>query len=189
MVLSLMDLSNELLAMGFSEIQVAKVASQNPRSLEEAVTLLMNEEAAVSMMQQPRREEETRMVIVVRTDLQMTAGKMVSQGAHAAVALYELMQRRHHVVLVNWVDSNSPKICLRVASLDELEQLEVFLFCLPFSLLPHVCLQVRAAAAGLPVQAICDAGRTQVESGSKTCIAIVGTKAELHPITGALKLL
>ena len=114
-------------------------------------------------------EVETRMVIVMRSDLKMSPGKMASQAAHAAVALFRELQSPW---LEMWEACNTPKICLRVDSLEELETIEAI-----------------AVASDLPVAAICDAGRTQIEAGSKTCIAIVGTKERLALVTGNLKLL
>ncbi len=148
------DVHAQLLGMGFSVEQCDRIAGQ-VLSLEDAIELITCEQSAVAppgVAQQPQvaRQSETRMVIVVRTDLKMSTGKTASQVAHAAVALFARMQRRHPEVLAAWEACNTPKICLRVDSLRDLEAVED-----------------AAAAAGLPSRSICDAGRTQVRSSSK----------------------
>ena len=47
-----------------------------------------------------------------------------------------------------------------------------------------------AAAAGLPVELIRDAGRTQVDPGTVTCCAVgPADSARIDPVTGELSLL
>lgn len=159
-----------LLSMGFSEQQTEDAMRHHGTSLEGAVNYLSNHLDKPSTTS--NHEEETRMVIVVRTDLKMGTGKIASQVAHAAVALFARMQERFPAVLLAWNANNTPKICLRVDSLEALETIEQ-----------------TAAMQGLPVFSICDAGRTQIERGSKTCTAICATKTVLDDITGKLKLL
>ena len=118
------------------------------------------------------REEETRMIIVVRTDLKMGTGKIASQACHAAVALTLRMQQYHQEVLMRWNDNNTPKICVKVNSLEALEEIEE-----------------KATLSRIPCFSICDAGRTQIEKGSKTCVALCEKKKELDKLTGKLKLL
>ena len=115
---------------------------------------------------------ETRMVIVVRRDLKMGTGKIASQVAHAAVALYVHVQKNDPKLLQAYEKCATPKICLKCETLDELNAVE------------HA-----ASINGLWTYAICDAGRTQIERGSKTCCAIIGTKEQLSIVTGHLKLL
>ena len=117
-------------------------------------------------------ETETRMVIVVRRDLKMGTGKIASQVAHAAVALYVLVGRKDPKLLAAYETCATPKICLKCESLAELDAVEE-----------------AASVSGLFSFSICDAGRTQIEAGSKTCCAIMGTKEQLSVVTGHLKLL
>ena len=44
-------------------------------------------------------------------------------------------------------------------------------------------------SAGLPACYICDAGRTQIASGSRTVVAVFGRGDDVDKITGHLKLL
>lgn len=157
-----------LLSMGFSSDQVDSALRQGAKTVESATLLILQEGGG----QKSVVDDETRMVIVVRTDLKMGTGKIASQVAHAAVALFARMQDRFPKVLMAWNSNNTPKICLRVDSLEALEVIEQ-----------------TAALQGLPVFSICDAGRTQIERGSKTCTAICAQKSILDGITGKLKLL
>jgi peptidyl-tRNA hydrolase len=103
----------ELLSMGFSEEQVFSV--RGVASLEEAVEVITAGAAKDYSPVAP--EDETRMVIVVRSDLKMGVGKIASQVAHAAVALFDKMQRKHGLVLEAWERNNTPKVCLRCDTL------------------------------------------------------------------------
>lgn len=58
-------------------------------------------------------EEEYKMVLVVRTDLQMTKGKIAAQCCHAAVAVVsELIRLKAKKVLDVWEESGSTKVNL-----------------------------------------------------------------------------
>jgi len=112
-----------------------------------------------------------KLALVVRTDLGMGRGKIAAQVAHAAVA----------AVLANggsrdfsaWLAEGQPKVVLKVSSAEQLAEV------------------VRGAvAAGLPVELIRDAGRTQVEPGTVTCSAVgPADSARVDALTGALSLL
>lgn len=176
-----------LVSMGFDQAVVTRLVARGGFvTLEEAVQRLL-----VDPQQQAGREDpaqETRMVIVVRKDLGMRTGKIASQVAHAAVALAFRMQAHYPRELQAWEANNTPKVCALV------------LHCAVLTATVQICLAVeslealealerKAGDAGLPVQSIRDAGRTQVESGSKTCMAVVATKATLDGLTGSLNLL
>jgi PTH2 family peptidyl-tRNA hydrolase len=117
-----------------------------------------------------------KMVIVVRRDLDMGRGKTAAQAAHAAVGLYKKCRRGGddlRATLRAWeVDAAGAKVVLRVDSEAELRSVEA-----------------AAAAAGLPVKTIADAGRTQVAPGSTTCLAVLGGGGAVDAVTGGLKLL
>lgn len=114
---------------------------------------------------------EPKMVLVVRTDLGMGKGKIAAQVAHAAVAA--VLEGPHGTVFGDWLRAGQPKVVLKVAGEAELAD---------------VC--ARAGDAGLPVQVIHDAGRTQVASGTMTCCAIgPAVPADVDPVTATLGLL
>lgn len=115
---------------------------------------------------------DVKQVIVLRTDLKMEKGKLCSQACHASLeAFFKSKQKDSHLA-EEWLDSGMPKIILKVNS--EKELLDVF----------------TAAKRDVPACLIQDAGRTQIEPGSKTAIGL-GPASEklLDKHTGHLKLL
>jgi peptidyl-tRNA hydrolase, PTH2 family len=113
----------------------------------------------------------TKLVLIVRADLGMGRGKIAAQAAHAAVAA--VLAGLGGADLVGWLDDGQPKVVLRVDGADQLD-----------------AIAAQASAAGLPVQVISDAGRTQVVPGTQTCMAIGPADAEhIDPITAGLALL
>ena len=114
-----------------------------------------------------------KMVLCVRTDLGMGAGKIAAQCAHAAVGLYSSLRDRKPEALLPWEEQGQPKVVLKVKSYEDM-----------------LALEARAAAAGLPTEIIHDAGRTQVAAGSATVLGIgPGPIQTIDDITRHLKLL
>jgi PTH2 family peptidyl-tRNA hydrolase len=112
----------------------------------------------------------TKLAIVLRTDLRMSAGKAAAQAAHAAVAA--ALTTLGTPGFAAWLDDGQPKVVLRVAGPDELDDVVA-----------------AAGRSGLPVQTIADAGRTQLDPGTVTCCAVgPGDSAEIDAVTGALSL-
>jgi PTH2 family peptidyl-tRNA hydrolase len=111
-----------------------------------------------------------KLTIVVRADLGMSAGKVAAQAAHAAVAA-ALATRRTRAFRA-WTRAGQPKVVLRADSESELAEVTV-----------------QAHRARLPVQVICDAGRTQVAAGTPTCCAVgPAPDYEVDAVTGGLRL-
>ncbi|RMG24986.1 MAG: peptidyl-tRNA hydrolase [Methanobacteriota archaeon] len=116
---------------------------------------------------------EAKQVIVLRTDLKMGKGKMVAQGAHAAVRAAFKAKRQHPQWFDRWERLGSKKVVCKVNSEEELRGL--------FQ---------QAQSKKLPVSIINDAGLTQLEPGTTTAIAIGPAPADqVDAITKALKLL
>jgi len=114
---------------------------------------------------------ETKLTLVMRGDLGMGRGKIAAQAAHAAVsaALANLASPDFRA----WLRDGQPKVVLRVSSQGDLH-----------------AIAEQAAASGLPVQVIHDAGRTQVAEGTPTCCAIGPAAADrIDAITSELPLL
>lgn len=110
-----------------------------------------------------------KQVIVVNQALNLPAGKMAAQVAHAAVGgfLHAGPERQ-----TAWLQVGMPKVVLRVPS--EAALLE---------------LAEQAQAAGLPTMLVRDAGRTVVESGTPTCVGIGPDDIlKVDALTGTLKL-
>ncbi|OAK93726.1 peptidyl-tRNA hydrolase [Phaeosphaeriaceae sp. SRC1lsM3a] len=119
--------------------------------------------------------EECKMVLVVRTDLGMTKGKIGAQCGHATLACYKHFLRTapNSPVLRRWESLGQAKVALQVKSEEELEML-----------------QAQALSLGLAAHIIHDAGRTQIASGSATVLGIgPAPKSVIDQVTGHLKLL
>jgi peptidyl-tRNA hydrolase, PTH2 family len=116
---------------------------------------------------------EWKMVLVLRGELRLTAGKAAVQAAHAAVMLYERAESRSAAALKAWLAQGQKKIALVVPTLDELGAID------------------RAARArGIPTVWVEDAGFTEVAPGTRTCLGLGPSLAsDLDPITGELPLL
>lgn len=123
----------------------------------------------------PGHTEECKMVLVVRTDLGMTKGKIGAQCGHATLACYKHFLRHapESAILKRWERMGQAKVALQVKGEEELE-----------------ILQAQAVSLGLVAHIIHDAGRTQIASGSATVLGIgPAPKGVIDQVTGHLKLL
>lgn len=114
-----------------------------------------------------------KMLFVVNGSLSMSSGKIAAQVAHSALDLYQkiLDQRLHSINF--WKITGQRKIVVRANSTEELHEIE----------------QRAAANRTVVTSLIHDAGRTEIASGSVTCLGLYGTDNQLDPITRHLKLL
>ncbi|KAF9520631.1 hypothetical protein BS47DRAFT_1287079 [Hydnum rufescens UP504] len=121
----------------------------------------------------PGAFEECKLVLVVRTDLGMTKGKIAAQCSHATLACYKSLMKSNPALVKHWERIGQAKIALRCDSEDEL-----------------VLLQATAQSLNLCAQSIQDAGRTQIAAGSTTVLGIGPGPVDLiNQVTGHLKLL
>ncbi|MFX1465712.1 MAG: peptidyl-tRNA hydrolase Pth2 [Promethearchaeota archaeon] len=119
------------------------------------------------------KANEYKMVMVIRTDLKMSKGKMIVQACHAAVESSEVAKRENREVWKKWRNGNSKKVALRIESLDEL--LELY----------NNTLQLKISCA-----LIKDAGLTELPPGTTTALGIGPDKSEvIDKITGQLQLI
>lgn len=125
--------------------------------------------------------EECKLVLVVRTDLGMTKGKIAAQAGHATLACYKTLSKaaskdpngKAAQILKAWERRGQAKIAVQVKSEEEL-----------------LLLQGTARSLGITAEVIADAGRTQIESGSLTVLGVgPAPKSEVDGVTGGLKLL
>ncbi|KAI4746436.1 PTH2-domain-containing protein, partial [Aureobasidium sp. EXF-8845] len=93
--------------------------------------------------------EECKLVLVVRTDLGMTKGKIAAQCSHATLACYKTLLRQNSPILKRWEGYGQAKVAVQVKSEEDL-----------------LILQAQAISLGICGQIIHDAGRTQIASGS-----------------------
>ncbi len=114
-----------------------------------------------------------KQIIVVRADLQMGKGKLAAQSSHASLSSFQKTSRKEPEIAKRWEAEGQKKVVLKVQS--EAELLEYF---------------QKAKEAGIPCELIRDAGHTQVEPGTITCLgAGPWNENELDSIFGKLKLL
>lgn len=129
------------------------------------------------------RNVQLKMMLVVRTDLGMTKGKIAAQCCHAAVAVVTDIIRgsrnqpleptlaRHY--LEHWDRNGAMKIAVKCSSEEEL-----------------IAIEKAAEQHKLPHCLIHDAGHTQVAPNSATVIAIGPAPEQLlNQVTGGMKLL
>lgn len=103
-----------------------------------------------------------------------TTGKIAAQCSHATLACYKyyLSKAPNSPILRRWERGGQAKIALQVKTEEEM-----------------LLLQAQALSLGLCARVIQDAGRTQIASGSRTVLGILGPKSVVDSVTGHLKLL
>lgn len=118
-------------------------------------------------------KEEYKLVVLVRTDLDMGKGKIAAQVGHASVECALRAEKKDRKAFDSWMDCGQRKVVLKVSGKDEM-----------------IRYMNEARSYGLYTVLITDAGRTQVEPGSATCIGIgPAPESEVDKVTGGLKML
>lgn len=127
-----------------------------------------------------------KQVIVMRNDLNMRKGKMIAQGAHAAlgcvigddISVERLANYGAGVISVpalvrDWLAGGMKKICVRVESEEEL-----------------LAIHAKAKERGIVSFLVTDAGHTEFNGPTNTCVAIgPDVDSIIDDVTGHLKLL
>ena len=111
-----------------------------------------------------------KQVIVMSTDLKMGKGKIAAQACHACLACYKKADKDR---LRKWEATGQKKVVLKIPSEKELLELHTMV-----------------KQTDLPCSLITDAGHTQIEPSTRTCLGIgPGSDEEIDKLTGHLKLL
>ncbi|KAK6826115.1 peptidyl-tRNA hydrolase PTH2 [Apiospora arundinis] len=153
-------------------------AKKNSKKAEEELVDASEGGSKPAVADMLKTNEECKLVLVVRTDLGMTKGKIAAQASHATLACYKTMSRfpagsPQAQLLKKWERSGQAKIAVQVKSQQELTDL-----------------RTRARSLGLTAEVIQDAGRTQIEAGSYTVLGVgPAPKSVIDQVTGGLKLL
>ena len=114
-----------------------------------------------------------KQVIVARADLKMGKGKLAAQVAHASLSAAEEARERKPDWFEQWRGEGQKKVVVKVQSEEDLRQL--------FR---------RAKNSRLPASLIEDAGLTQLDPGTATCLGVGPAPDErVDEITGQLKLM
>ena len=110
-----------------------------------------------------------KQAIVARADLGMSDGKLAAQVAHASLSAYEDADDRARS---DWKGGGHTKVVLRADGEDDLFRLAD-----------------AAEREGLPHAVVRDAGRTQLDPGTATALAVgPGDEAAVDRVTGDLSL-
>ena len=114
-----------------------------------------------------------KQVIVVRTDIKMSKGKIAAQAGHAAVSASEYARKNRPEWWNPWIREGQCKIAVKVKSEQELLELER-----------------KARNEGLPAALIVDRGLTELPPETITCLGIGPAPSDkVEIITGKLSLL
>ena len=117
-------------------------------------------------------EFEYKQLIVVRTDLKMSRGKIAAQAGHAAVSAAEEARKKYFGWWKAWVAEGQCKIAVRAESEQELLEL-----------------QRKAKEMNLPSALVIDRGLTELPPETITCLGIgPAPSAQIDAITGKLPL-
>ncbi len=114
-----------------------------------------------------------KQVIAVRTDLNMSRGKIAVQVAHGSVSAAEQARVNKQAIWRAWLREGQKKVAVKVTSEEELLELRRM-----------------AVNHSLPHALIRDAGMTELPPGTLTVIGIGPAKTDvIDEVTGELKLL
>ncbi|MCW1296254.1 MAG: peptidyl-tRNA hydrolase Pth2 [Candidatus Parvarchaeota archaeon] len=114
-----------------------------------------------------------KQVIVIRSDLKLSRGKACVQVAHASLVSALKVQKKNEKLFKKWLLDGQKKVVLKVRG--EKELLEIY---------------EKARENDLVCEVIRDAGLTELEPGTITCIGIgPDEEKKIDKITGSLPLL
>lgn len=110
-----------------------------------------------------------KQAIVLRTDLGMSTGKLISQACHASLKAYKKSSSDKQE---EWESGGQKKVVLDIGDEDLRERFE------------------RAKRNDVPAAMVKDAGLTEIEPGTTTALGVGPAKeSKIDTITGDLKLL
>ncbi len=115
---------------------------------------------------------EYKQIIALRNDIEMSKGKLVVQGAHAAVAAVMITRNKKPFFVHRWFKEGQKKVVIRINTLEELLEIKK-----------------KAEEMDIPCALIQDRGLTELEPGTITALGI-GPAPErvIDKITGDLPL-
>lgn len=118
-------------------------------------------------------EFEYKQVLVFRSDLKLSKGKIAAQAGHAAVSAAQEAHKRHRNWWDTWLFEGQCKVAVKVKDEKEL-----------------LALEAQAKELDLPNALIVDRGLTEIPPGTVTCLGIGPAPEEkIDRLTGKLPLL
>ena len=116
---------------------------------------------------------KNKLVVVIRKDIKMTPGKLAVQVAHAAVNCTLSSKKNNERWFKSWYREGQKKVVVKCENLSKLYEIKAI-----------------AESLNLETSLIQDAGMTEVEPGTITCLGIgPGPSPEVDKVTGSLPLL
>ena len=113
-----------------------------------------------------------KQAIIIRQDLKMSKGKTAAQVAHAAVSSFIAVVDKRPEWGAIWLREGQKKVVVKVKSLEDLLEMKR-----------------KVEMERIPNAIISDAGLTELEAGTVTCLGIgPAPNALIDKITGGLKL-
>jgi PTH2 family peptidyl-tRNA hydrolase len=114
-----------------------------------------------------------KLVVAVRSDLELSRGKLAVQVAHAAVMAAFDAKAHHRKWFSDWWAEGQKKVVVKGGTLSDLHSL-----------------RAKARSMGLPTALVEDAGLTELPPGTVTCLGIgPGPNHVVDQVTGGLKLM
>jgi PTH2 family peptidyl-tRNA hydrolase len=114
-----------------------------------------------------------KLVIAVRSDLELSRGKLAVQVAHAAVMAAFDAKAHHRKWFSDWWAEGQKKVVVNGGTLSDLHSL-----------------RAKARSMGLTTALVEDAGLTELPPGTVTCLGIgPGPDHVVDQVTGGLKLM
>ena len=114
-----------------------------------------------------------KMVIVTRSDLSLSAGKLAAQVSHAAVTCTLLTKKNKPDWFAKWQHEGAKKVVVKVENLED-----------------FVRLKEKAEELGIITNIVTDAGHTEIPEGTQTVLGIGPAPSNLiDQVTGKLSLL
>ncbi|MEA3558534.1 MAG: peptidyl-tRNA hydrolase Pth2 [Candidatus Thermoplasmatota archaeon] len=120
-----------------------------------------------------KEEFKNKLVVAIRTDIKLTPGKLAVQVSHASVTCALETRKNNSRWFKTWYNEGQKKVAVKGGKLRDLYELKAM-----------------AEGLGLATSLVQDAGLTEIEPGTVTCLGIgPGPNPEVDKVTGALSLL
>eukprot|EP00033_Pygsuia_biforma_P000804 GCRY01000938.1.p1 GENE.GCRY01000938.1~~GCRY01000938.1.p1 ORF type:complete len:164 (-),score=23.39 GCRY01000938.1:297-788(-) len=154
------------------EVSQQNVPEEN-KELAEEVSLQHSSEDESSDSEEVEESKLVKMVLCVRNDLKMGKGKIAAQCSHATLGAYKIAVHTCPDLLASWERQGQPKVVVKIDGKSDMKE---------------IVRQCREKNVNYCV--ISDAGRTQVDPGTNTVVAVgPGPLTSINLITGSYKLL
>jgi PTH2 family peptidyl-tRNA hydrolase len=120
-----------------------------------------------------RVESDYKQVIVVRTDMDMSKGKLAAQACHASLGSSDIVREKFPRIWRSWRDEGGRKIVVGVDSKEELVEVSN-----------------SAGRLGIPKYLVKDMGLTEIPPGSITALGLgPDSTQKIDKVTGNIRLL